>query len=281
MGKEIFNLKSRETVRKKLRREATKAELLIWRKIRNKQLGCKFRRQHSIGKYVVDFICIERKLIIEIDGDVHFYDENIIKDKIVINFKDVSYIDSSGLATLVELLKGLRSYGGRLKLSNLSTKVKNLFEITKLEKLFDISLTEEEAIKSFKEIYREEIGEDIKKLIKKNTKVIFMESPGSLSFEMQDVPAICKQSNWKRCICFCEWSNSKNYLLWCEGENTICDSAEGKEIFVNPQLDDKFRDGYRNYLVIADLVDMKTSVVLSAKDNQITIKPSGKPAKIE
>ncbi|MBS3099794.1 hypothetical protein J4463_01085 [Candidatus Pacearchaeota archaeon] len=97
----------------------------------------------------------------------------------------------------------------------------------------------------------------------------------------EDVPAICKQSNWKRCICFCEWSNSKNYLLWCEGENTICDSAEGKEIFVNPQLDDKFRDGYRNYLVIADLVDMKTSVVLSAKDNQITIKPSGKPAKIE
>ena len=40
--------------------------------------------------------------------------------------------------------------------------------------------------------YDPAIGEDIKKLIKKNTKVIFMESPGSLSFEMQDVPAICK-----------------------------------------------------------------------------------------
>ena len=70
------------------------------------------------------------------------------KDKILLNFKDVSYIDSSGLATLVEVLKGLRSYGGKLAISNLSVKVKNLFEITKLEKLFNISSEEEEAVKS-------------------------------------------------------------------------------------------------------------------------------------
>jgi len=71
------------------------------------------------------------------------------KKKVLINFKDVSYIDSSGLATLVELLKNIRSYGGTLKLSNLSSKIKSLFEITKLEKLFDIVEEEEEAIKSF------------------------------------------------------------------------------------------------------------------------------------
>lgn len=71
------------------------------------------------------------------------------KEKIVLNFKDVSYVDSSGLATLVEILKGLRFYGGRLKLTNLSTKVRNLFEITKLEKLFDIASEEEEAVKAF------------------------------------------------------------------------------------------------------------------------------------
>ncbi len=68
--------------------------------------------------------------------------------KIVMSFKDVSYIDSSGLATLVEMLKNLRSYGGKLKLANLSTKIKNLFEITKLEKLFDLTQEEEEAIKA-------------------------------------------------------------------------------------------------------------------------------------
>ena len=71
------------------------------------------------------------------------------KEKIVLNFKEVSYVDSSGLATLVETLKGLRSYGGKLKLAALSTKVKNLFEITKLDKLFDIAADEEEAVTSF------------------------------------------------------------------------------------------------------------------------------------
>ncbi len=69
--------------------------------------------------------------------------------KMVIDLKDVSYIDSSGLATLVEVLKKTKSYGGGLKLSNLAEKVKGLFEITKLEKIFEIHNTAEEAIASF------------------------------------------------------------------------------------------------------------------------------------
>lgn len=71
------------------------------------------------------------------------------REKILINFKEVSYVDSSGLATLVEMLKNIRSYGGKLKLSSLSPKIRSLFEITKLEKLFDISNDEEEALNSF------------------------------------------------------------------------------------------------------------------------------------
>lgn len=71
------------------------------------------------------------------------------KEKILINLKDVTYVDSSGLATLVEMLKNVRSYGGKLKLSNLSSKIRSLFEITKLEKLFEIIGDEEEALKSF------------------------------------------------------------------------------------------------------------------------------------
>ncbi len=54
----------------------TKAEILLWFKLRNRQLGFKFRRQYSIGKYIVDFCCPELSLIIEIDGGVHFYSEN-------------------------------------------------------------------------------------------------------------------------------------------------------------------------------------------------------------
>lgn len=71
-------------------------------------------------------------------------------DRVIINLKNVTYVDSSGLATLVEILKNMRQYGGKLKLCNLSPKIKSLFEITKLEKLFDIQPDEEEAIASFK-----------------------------------------------------------------------------------------------------------------------------------
>lgn len=69
--------------------------------------------------------------------------------KIIVNLEKVTYVDSSGLATLVEILKNMRSYGGRLRLSNMSSKIKSLFEITKLEKLFEIIADEAEAISTF------------------------------------------------------------------------------------------------------------------------------------
>ena len=70
--------------------------------------------------------------------------------KIVINLARVTYVDSSGLATLVEVLKKMKAYGGRMRLVNLSAKIRSLFEITKLEKLFEIMSDEEEAISTFK-----------------------------------------------------------------------------------------------------------------------------------
>jgi anti-sigma B factor antagonist len=69
--------------------------------------------------------------------------------KIVINLSKVTYVDSSGLATLVEILKNMKAYGGRLRLTNLSSKIKSLFEITKLEKLFEIMADEADAISTF------------------------------------------------------------------------------------------------------------------------------------
>ena len=69
--------------------------------------------------------------------------------KIVINLSKVTYVDSSGLATLVEILKNMRSYGGRMRLSNMSSKIKSLFEITKLDKLFEIMADEDDAVSTF------------------------------------------------------------------------------------------------------------------------------------
>ncbi len=58
---------------KSLRRDSTPTEDLLWRKLRNRKLlNTKFRRQHPIGPFIVDLFCIEHKLIIEIDGSIHY-----------------------------------------------------------------------------------------------------------------------------------------------------------------------------------------------------------------
>jgi len=55
-----------------LRQEQTPAEAILWSRLRNRQLdGFKFRRQHMIGRFIVDFCCAEQRLIVEIDGLVH------------------------------------------------------------------------------------------------------------------------------------------------------------------------------------------------------------------
>ena len=55
-----------------LRRKSTDAETLLWNLLRNRQLnGHKFRRQVPIGAYIVDFLCFERMLIVELDGGQH------------------------------------------------------------------------------------------------------------------------------------------------------------------------------------------------------------------
>ena len=65
-----------------LRKNQTTAEKIIWQKLRSRQLaGFKFRRQHNIGRFIVDFYCDEIKLIIEIDGDVHAYKQREKYDK--------------------------------------------------------------------------------------------------------------------------------------------------------------------------------------------------------
>ena len=55
-----------------LRRNMTDAERRLWRRLRMRELaGCKFRRQRAMGAYVVDFVCLETRLVIEVDGGQH------------------------------------------------------------------------------------------------------------------------------------------------------------------------------------------------------------------
>ena len=55
-----------------LRKNMTDAERLLWRYLRNRELGgYKFRRQKPIGSYIVDFVCLEKKIVVEVDGGQH------------------------------------------------------------------------------------------------------------------------------------------------------------------------------------------------------------------
>jgi very-short-patch-repair endonuclease len=64
-----------------LRQEETKAEKILWEKLRNKKLDVKFRRQHPIDMYILDFYAPDVKLAIELDGSSHNIKENKEYDK--------------------------------------------------------------------------------------------------------------------------------------------------------------------------------------------------------
>ena len=57
---------------KELRKDQTDAERLLWYRLRNRQIAnSKFRRQHALDPYIVDFVCLERRLVAEVDGGQH------------------------------------------------------------------------------------------------------------------------------------------------------------------------------------------------------------------
>ena len=65
-----------------MRTNPTEAESILWNYLRNHQLGVSFRRQQIIENYIVDFVCLSRKIIIEVDGKYHLRDEQQQTDRI-------------------------------------------------------------------------------------------------------------------------------------------------------------------------------------------------------
>ncbi len=77
----MHNKKELESFRKELRNNATPAEAFLWKYLSNKKAeGRKFRRQHSINNYIVDFFCPSERLIIELDGSGHLSPNGEEKD---------------------------------------------------------------------------------------------------------------------------------------------------------------------------------------------------------
>ena len=96
MKKKIHNKSQLKVYRKELRKHLTPAEAFLWKHINNKKLeGRKFRRQHSIGHYIVDFYCAEEQLVIELDGEVHMNATAAEYD-----LKRTNYFESLGLKVI-------------------------------------------------------------------------------------------------------------------------------------------------------------------------------------
>ena len=80
-------MKNLKNLAKNLRKNMQEPEKILWSKLRSRRFqNYKFRRQVPIGKYIVDFVCYEKHLIIELDGRQHLTPENIREDDIRTKF---------------------------------------------------------------------------------------------------------------------------------------------------------------------------------------------------
>lgn len=72
-GQIVHNIHALKQRRRELRQNLTTAEAVLWKNLQHSRLeGKKFRRQHSVGKYVLDFYCPQCRLAVELDGEAHF-----------------------------------------------------------------------------------------------------------------------------------------------------------------------------------------------------------------
>ena len=99
--------------------------------------------------------------VIDLEGDFDLYSSpkareillKLAKEKapaVVVNLSKVGYMDSSGIATLIEALRALGKYGGKLILAGLNLKTMEVIKLARLEKIFDIKENEEQALASTK-----------------------------------------------------------------------------------------------------------------------------------
>ncbi|MGD0887100.1 MAG: STAS domain-containing protein [Thermodesulfovibrionales bacterium] len=97
--------------------------------------------------------------IIVLSGDIDMYTSPGVRKQllrlidqrvsvIMVDLADVTYIDSSGIATFVEGLKGMMSYSGRLKFFDIPPRVREIFNFSKLDKVFDMYGSMDDALKS-------------------------------------------------------------------------------------------------------------------------------------
>ena len=106
-----------EVVRRELRKEPTLYESLLWARLRGSQLeGHKFRRQHSVGVYILDFYCPAKRLCVEVDGNVHDNKAAIAHDKerdetlAQLNIRTVRFTNNEVVTDTESVLKQITAF---------------------------------------------------------------------------------------------------------------------------------------------------------------------------
>ncbi|WP_303318877.1 leucine--tRNA ligase [Flavivirga abyssicola] len=97
---------------KEMRANPTQAEAALWGSLRGKKLEAKFRQQHLIGDYIVDFVCLDKKLIVEVDGKIHEsqVEEDAKRTEILENdnYKVIRFTNEDVLSNIESVLKTIR-----------------------------------------------------------------------------------------------------------------------------------------------------------------------------
>ena len=117
MSQPIHNRKALKARRRELRHNLTPAEAVLWKAIQRSKLeGRKFRRQHSVGSYILDFYCPAEHLAVELDGAHHYtdgglaYDEERTKYINSLNICVIRFENDVVLAHLEGVLEEIRKY---------------------------------------------------------------------------------------------------------------------------------------------------------------------------
>ncbi|HKZ57648.1 MAG TPA: STAS domain-containing protein [Thermodesulfovibrionales bacterium] len=107
----------------------------------------------------IEIVVYKGTKVMELSGEIDMYTSPELRKELMgllqrkvspllVDFKEVSYIDSSGIATFVEGLKGIKTYGGRLKFFSIPDRIVEIFNFSKLDRVFEIYRNLDEAIKS-------------------------------------------------------------------------------------------------------------------------------------
>ena len=98
------------------RRNQTEAEEFLWRQLKGKALGVKFKRQLVILNYIADFACLEKSLVIEVDGGYHFSHEQMELDAYrteeleKLGFRVIRFRNENIILEIEEVLKTIQDY---------------------------------------------------------------------------------------------------------------------------------------------------------------------------